>query len=100
MPTIEEHVDTLGLEDLSDDTQVDAPVPFIELPLKAVKWICKRIAEGMSDREIAAAANAKLAEMEITADHANPIKPKAHVVKIRKARARRLAELQTAEPPQ
>jgi hypothetical protein len=104
MPTIEAQVDTLGLADLEVEKPAADQAPFIDPPLKAVKWICKRIAEtedqGLSDHEIAAQANAKLAEMGITADHANPIKPRAHVARIRRARKARLAELQSPEPPQ
>lgn len=98
MPTIDEIVDTLGAADLEAEArpEPEPPVPPMDLPLKAVKWIAKRIADPrkFSDHDIAAAANAKLAQMGITANHANPVKPRAHVAKIRRARLRRLAALQ------
>ncbi len=105
MPTIDEMVDTLKAADLKADVQPEpeAPIPPIELPLKAVKRIAKRIADPrkFSDGEIAAWANQKLGDWNISVEgpdptkpFLNPIKARGHVAKIRAACRRRLAALQ------
>lgn len=96
MTTIEEHIDSLKPEDLeSQQAEVSQPLKPIELPLAVVKWIAKKVANGKhSDFEIASMANKKLADFGLSnVGYPNPIKPKAHVAKIRSARSKRIEEL-------
>jgi hypothetical protein len=91
MTTIEEHIDSLKPEDLeSQQTEVSQPLKPIELPLIVVKWIAKKVArDKYSDFEIASMANEKLADFGLNnVGYPNPIKAKAHVERIRKARCK------------
>ncbi len=101
MATIEEIVDGFKLADLQADPEPEPPVaPIIELPPAAVRWICKQIDKGRDNHAIAAAANTNLGQMGITVDHANPVKAKAHVARIRRAMMAKLAALQPPGPPE
>lgn len=96
MPTIEEIVGSMDISDLKEDKVKPEQQPIVELPEQAIRWIAKKVSKDKySDFEIARMANEKLAEFGLDGvGYQNPIKAKAHIARIRKAREKKLAQIQ------